>query len=570
MPFLAMIWKDIGFSYAYAPPALFHWIMHKRCTLFWAAVLAFAWLTTAARAITIVPTYVNGAGQTWNATEKGVIQQAINDWQTALPDNHTVNVTLDFTNAGTSYLGMWSGSYSVPIGTNVYPWTSGVTQTIHINVDYFSSTPYTWWDPSPTTSNDLPTTGVDALSVVRHEIGHMLGITDDFYVDHFYTAQETDKWASHITGTTFDYGGLNVPLTSDLSHLLDSGTTAGDLMVSSISPGLRRNISATDLNMLHLAYDYTVVLPTTYTLKAAAGKTAIHAGGSCSITATITNTGTGTADTLDFTGLGVSAYAETISGSSTSGGPLAKAGGSASNTALTFNTSTTSPIGTYTITPTATATNHTLGTPASLSISTAVTVTVYSGQGVWNTTGSGAWTDTSKWTTAGGVPGIDGALSAADWATFSQTFSSPTTVSLNGATPRLAGLDLNPINNNSLTIARGTGSGSLTLQAPTGVVAAVAAYHGTNIISAPVVLGGDAKIGCDYDATLEFSGGISGNHTLTVWINTVTFSSIRVDRLQIGSTFVSAAATVPEPSTLALVGMCLAGLLNYFRRRRKA
>ena len=91
--------------------------------------------------------------------------------------------------------------------------------------------------------------------------------------------------------------------------------------------GSRRGISATDLNMLHLAYNYTVVPPptsTTYTLTATAGKTAIHAGGSCSITATIANTGTGTADTLDFTGLrATTTSGGTISGSSTSGGPLA-------------------------------------------------------------------------------------------------------------------------------------------------------------------------------------------------------------------------------------------------------
>jgi hypothetical protein len=553
-------------------PPLFNRIMDKRFTLILAVVMAFAWLTTVARAITINPTYVNGAGQTWSQTEKDVIQQAINDWQTALPESRTVNVMFDFTNAGTGgYLGMWEGSYSLYAGTDVYPWISGVTHDIHFNADLFSGT--TWWDPTPTTSNDLPSNKWDALSVARHEIGHMMGFTDSFYVDNFYTPQEFDKWGIHISGSTFDPGGLNVSMqsTSDLGHVSNSGSTAGDLMVTALGPGVRRGISATDLNMLHLAYNYTIVLPktpTTYTLTAVAGKTLMHAGDTSSITATITNTGTGNADTLDYTGLRVNSSGGTLGGSGvsgTSGGPLAIAGGNASNSAITF---TSANAGSFTITPAATATNHSLGSSATLSSAPPITVTVYSGQGIWNTTGSGAWLDASKWTAAGGVPGKDGALSAADWATFSQYFSSATTVNLNGATPRLAGLDLDAWSN-SFTLARGTGSGTLTLQAPSGNVAALTAYHGTNTISAPVVLGGDARIGCDYDATLAFSGGISGNHTLTFWIGTITASNIQVDTLRIGN-YASDAATVPEPATFALLGMGFVVLLVYSRRRWKA
>ncbi len=282
--------------------------MRKNITQALAVGMVLAGLATAGQGITIVPNYVGGGGYTWSATQKGVIQQAINDWQTALPDSHTVNVTFDFLNAGTSYLGEWEGGYSLYAGTDVYPWTSGVTHSIHFNTYYFTGANTTWWDPSPTTSSDLPFGNWDALSVARHEIGHMLGFTDQFYVDNFYTPQEFDKWGIHISGTTFDPGGLNVTMqsSSDWGHVSNSGSTAGDLMVTALSNGTRRGISATDLNMLQLAYGYNVVLPatsTTYTLSAVAGKTRMHAGDSSAITATITNTGSGTADTLDFTDL---------------------------------------------------------------------------------------------------------------------------------------------------------------------------------------------------------------------------------------------------------------------------
>jgi hypothetical protein len=541
-------------------------VMNKKYTLLLAAALFFSWLPASTRALTINATYVNEpGGQTWTAERKAVIQQAINEWQTALPDSHTVNVTLDFTHAGTSntYLGRWSCSYSLYQGTDIYPWTPNVTHTIDFNVDYFNTPTHTWWDPTPTTNNDLPPDGWDALSVARHEIGHMMGISNSTYWENFSTGQQFDKWGTHISGTTFDPGGLNVPLaaSNNLSHLFDGGTTAGDLMVPVLSNNQRRAISATDLNMLHLAYGYTTVVPpplptsTTYTLSIAAAKTSMHAGDSITLTPKIINTGTGTADTLDFTDLGASAFTG-LSGSKISGGPLANAGGYATNAGITFSTSSLGPI---IITPTiATAINHTIGGNAAYGGASSVTVNVYSGQGYWNTATSGNWTDASnwKWTTGGGIPGIDGVLSAGDTATFDPPFANPTTVTLNRAV-RLARLDLNP-NISNFTIAPGTG-GTLTLQAPSGE-ATVAVYSGNSTISAPVVLGGDLWIGSNPGTSIKFSGGISGAHILTVGIRAVTASRIQVDTLRIGN-FPQPSAAVPEPSMFALLGLGAFGLI---------
>jgi hypothetical protein len=247
--------------------------MNRILTGVFVAALNVVWLPLPSQAVAIIPLYVNGADQTWDPVRQGVVQQAIDDWQTKILDNQTINITFDFTNAGTSgYLAAWAGSFSVPLGTDVYPWTSGVTQTIHFNADYFSGTHYTWWDPTPTTSNDLPPAAWDALSVARHELGHGLGFVPYFYKDNLFAPGEIDKWTSHITGTTFDPGGLNVSMASstNLAHVLNSGSMAGDLMVPALVNGARRDISTTDVSMLHLAYGYQVPEPSTLVLLATA------------------------------------------------------------------------------------------------------------------------------------------------------------------------------------------------------------------------------------------------------------------------------------------------------------
>ncbi len=227
--------------------------------------LCIVWLSLPSQAMTIVPDYVNSAGQTWTSDRIGVIQQSIDDWESNILDDQTVNITFDFTNAGTSgYLATWAGSYyDIPAGTDIYPWTSGVTHTIHFNVDYFddSSANYTWWDPTPGTSGDQPFAAWDALSVARHELGHALGFATNFFVDNASMGGGIDKWTSHITGTTFDLGGLNVSMAAadNLSHVLDDGSTAGDLMVPALVNNVRRDISTTDLDMLQLAYGYQLV-----------------------------------------------------------------------------------------------------------------------------------------------------------------------------------------------------------------------------------------------------------------------------------------------------------------------
>jgi hypothetical protein len=160
---------------------------------------------------------------------------------------------------------------------------------------------------------------------------------------------------------------------------------------------------------------------------------------------------------------------------------------------------------------------------------------------------------------------MDGVLSANDTAKFNQTLSSPGTVNLNGAKPRLSRLGLNTTGS-SFTIAPGAG-GTLTMQAPSGN-ALVVVYEGVNTISAPVILGSDMWVANNYWATVNFAGGISGDHMLTV-AGTISVTSIKVDTLRIGN-YPAAAAAVPEPSMLVLLAMGAAALAACSWRWRKA
>jgi hypothetical protein len=82
-------------------------------------------------------------------------------------------------------------------------------------------------------------------------------------------------------------------------------------------------------------------------------------------------------------------------------------------------------------------------------------------------------------------------------------------------------------------------------------------------------LGSDAWIGANYWASINFSGGISGNHTLTV-VSDITASSIHVDTLRIGN-YAPQAATVPEPSSLVLVGfICVLASIVVGRRLHRS
>ena len=124
-------------------------------------------------------------------------------------------------------------------------------------------------------------------------------------------------------------------------------------------------------------------------------------------------------------------------------------------------------------------------TPANRQLGTVnitATVNVYNGQGVWGSNGSGSWGTFNNWTLPGGYPGLDGAASINDTATFGSTLTG--TASLDGVAPLLNALSFN---NSSGIVAQGVGSGFLTLQNNQNLVApTINVTGGTPTVSAPI------------------------------------------------------------------------------------
>lgn len=225
-------------------------------------------LSVSAQALTISPTFDDSGAAAWNDTQKAVVNQAIADWQSVLNINETVNITFDFQDASGAYLGQWSGGYSsVPTGSNIRPWTTGVTHVIHFAADFADF----WWDTTPgDDGSDQPFDEYDALSVARHELGHAMGFTNDLYNDDVGNT-DVNLWGDRISGgfddgvddDVFDAAGLNVAMEDDWVHI-DDPTGTGDLtdnwlMQAALVNSIRLDISQTELDMLSLAYGYDVI-----------------------------------------------------------------------------------------------------------------------------------------------------------------------------------------------------------------------------------------------------------------------------------------------------------------------
>lgn len=133
-----------------------------------------------------------------------------------------------------------------------------------------------------------------------------------------------------------------------------------------------------------------------------------------------------------------------------------------------------------------------------------VTGFVYSGQGVWRTNG-GSWSDFGNWQQAGGVAGIDGALSANDTATFGAGGSG--SVTLDGTAPYLQSITFSN-SSSSYEIAQGSGGG-LTLQSG-NTNASLNVQAGSHSITATVNAASDITLNTASDSRLTLGGSVSG------------------------------------------------------------
>ena len=130
------------------------------------------------------------------------------------------------------------------------------------------------------------------------------------------------------------------------------------------------------------------------------------------------------------------------------------------------------------------------------------------------------------------------------------------------------------------TTIQSSGGFSLTLN--NSGSASVIDVQGSQTISAPVLLSLNTDLNITGTGTLTLSGGISGSQAINVQGGNLTAKSINVSTLTIGSGMTVTIQPisggpqalndnlqpVPEPSTLAFLGINFVGLLAYYWRRR--
>jgi autotransporter-associated beta strand protein len=298
---------------------------------------------------------------------------------------------------------------------------------------------------------------------------------------------------------------------------LSSVTGTGELMAYASESGTFSNVTGLPF-WDHLVYTPTQldIVPnvnaTTYTLAASASALTIHVGGNSTIIATITNTGTGSADTLNYTNLTVT-NAGQLSGTwpkAANASPLANGGGSDSNSgAITAST----PAGSYTFTPSvATATNATLGDAATLQTTTSVSVNVFSGQAQWNLLGGGNWSPDGNWsdTQGSGSPGAPGVHGfAGDTATFGNAIAGGSASIALDKPVTLSGMAFSNTAGGSYALSGG-GSNTLTLN-NSGSGVTISAASGSNVVNAPLILAGNLAVAGAGNLVFGDSSSITDN-----------------------------------------------------------
>ena len=435
-------------------------------------------------------------------------------------------------------------------------------------------------------------------------------------------------------------GSLNLSLTNTLTstglatlggtlNLLGSSSGTEDLInYGSLAPSSSFATAANVPSGYMLQYNPTqldLVLgtnATTYNLAASTTASLLHVNDSALVTATITNAGTGLADTLNYAGLGLNASAGTVSGPTASNTTPLGLNASGSNS----QTFTASVPGVITLSAgVGSATNATLSTPALSGTSAVATINVFSGSGTW--TGSVAVGSTASWGT-GGAPGTSGRGNWTDsngsgvnadpgtFANFTNTDTAilsgsgaVTTIDLSTANPSLAALNFSGAN---YTLTRGT----LTMNSSTGT-ASVTVTSGTQTIASTVqISGGDLAVVLSSSGVLAIPGNIAddngresltlagdgsgelvlsgansygGGTTVAAGTLYATSTSALLDGSSLtvgaGGTFIfdpsvtgssltlshdaGAAVPVPEPGTLALIVAGGLLLLGYPGRRRR-
>ncbi len=225
-----------------------------------ASLVLLALASNAFAVLNIVATFDDNP-VVWSATRKAVVNQAIQDWEDAF-NAYVVDGTVYYSTqlieggASLAQTSNWIYGYEPALGASTRPWL-GVGHWMRVN-------PSLWWDPTPGNDGD-GIFGEDALTIVRHELGHVLGVWPNMWYDDYAPGKE-DLWDAQIVGNVFDPGGLNVSMTGDHGHT----NVWGDLMYYGYTGG-RTDVDQTMLMFAKAFNLQPIPEPMTMTLLAMGG-----------------------------------------------------------------------------------------------------------------------------------------------------------------------------------------------------------------------------------------------------------------------------------------------------------
>ena len=214
-------------------------------------VVVLSAVSAASAGLDLVFTFDDNA-YVWTETQKAVVNRAVADWEEAFASydiDEVVNFGIDFRNEG--------GAAAVTYGWDVN-WANlgtGFSSRPWLNTGHYMGVlPNTlWWDPTPATDGDVQ--GYDALNIIRHELGHLLGSQPSLYFNDYGTGTHEDAWTSEVVGGVFDPGGVNVSMApGDLGH------TNGGLMNAYVYNGQRFEVDET-MEMIAKAFDLQPAIP---------------------------------------------------------------------------------------------------------------------------------------------------------------------------------------------------------------------------------------------------------------------------------------------------------------------
>jgi len=210
-------------------------------------------LATSAAALEITPTFTDAEGAEWTDARRAIVHQAIADYEAAIANDGAIAVEMQF--GEIDQAAMWYTHGEPPTGQAVRPWSPGLRHVIMINTALAEQL---WFDPTPATDGDVPRRRYDALTLIRHEMGHMLGHRNGYGFENWATRDQVDPWMALIDDEgVFDAEGMGVHMArGNWGHWSEDG-----LMHPRMLPGRRYGVDRT-VQMLAVAYGYELASTT--------------------------------------------------------------------------------------------------------------------------------------------------------------------------------------------------------------------------------------------------------------------------------------------------------------------